>query len=227
MRVLLISWVIALVLAGGALANKNRIDKADQAAVQHEVLRSSDLPSTVKWQGGAIKPDNSSSFTCPGYHPKDSDLVTTGDAESKFSTPGLTVDSEVGRLETAKMLELDWKRSVVPAIIPCVGRAFAHAAHGTLTILSVHRVSFPSIATHTVDYRVLFRTSATKPQRGIVDLILVGSGRTEITLTVLALLGAPSSVTSGEAVVGAFDERLARLLAKRALEHKVPPALTA
>ena len=106
--------------------------------------------------------------------------------------------------------------------------AFDHGAKGTLSILSTKRVAFPKLATYTVDYRILFEaTSAGKKLRGVVDLILFGSDRTEVTLTVLAVLGPPSSVASGEAVVTAFDQSLANVLAARALGHKKTSPLTA
>ena len=47
-----------------------------------------------------------------------SDLVTTGQAKSEFFIPGLDIENEVTLLSSARMVEVDWHRSIVEALLP-------------------------------------------------------------------------------------------------------------
>src|ERR671939_334739 len=118
-----------LVLAAGAAAGdpgkqKVELNAADQAAARRIVLRRSDLGPG--WTGGRIKPDLTSQVSCPSYHPKVSDLVVTGAAESQFRGTGIVLANEVEIFRTAAMVDRDWRRSIVPAAVPCLRRTLTN-----------------------------------------------------------------------------------------------------
>jgi hypothetical protein len=110
----------ALAIATAAAASTSddgkqqiRLTSADNAAARHVVLREADFGGVTGWSGGAKKPDLSSSGPrCANFHPKYSDLVLTGIAESEFQNSGVYIDDEVQMLKTAPMVRLDWQRSV-------------------------------------------------------------------------------------------------------------------
>ena len=72
------------------------------------------------------------------------------------------------------------------------------------------RLAFPAVGTYTRAYRVLIDyTQSGQTVRVSVDLVLVGSGHTEITLTTTAPLAAGAAVKS-------LEVRLDRALELRA-----------
>jgi hypothetical protein len=216
------SWVIVLAtgaaaaasVASASVADKEQIHltKAGQAAARAAVLRKADLGTAPGWTGGAKKPDLSSTPDCPGFRPKQSDLVVNGAAETVFKHPGIEFDTEAQVLETAHMVKLDWQRTAIaPQILPCLRTAAAKNAGTASHVVSIRRISFPRLATYTTAIRILFDVkspSATTPVRVFVDVVLVGRGRTELTLTTTAPLLANSVVRPAEV-------RLAKVLAGR------------
>jgi hypothetical protein len=209
--------VAALSLAAAAVAavaDKEQIHltTAGQAAARAAVLTRADLGTAPGWTGGAKKPDLSSTSPCPSFHPKQSDLVLNGAAETAFKQPGIQFDSEAQVLETAHMVKLDWQRTAIaPQILPCLRTAAAKNAGTASHVVSIRRISFPRLATYTTAIRILFDVkspSATTPVRVFVDVVLVGRGRTELTLTTTAPLLANSVVRPAEV-------RLAKVLAGR------------
>jgi len=207
--------VLALAGAGGVLADngkeKIKFNAADQAAARTALLRSSDLGGTG-WQGGRIKPDLSS-LTCPDYHPKQSDLVLTGAAESYFRRGTAKadvqgVDVEVQVLETARMVALDWRRAVLaPGLLPCLRRSLVSSLGSQAKLISFKRIAFPRLATYSRAYRAAINASASgQSERLFTDVIFVGRGRSEVTLTIDGLT---------KTAISAADGRLARLVLKR------------
>lgn len=103
--------VLAAVLVPVAVAASRqdreqiRFNPSDQAAAHAAVLRRGDLGPG--WKGGPAKPDLSSGMSCPGYHPKQSDLVLTGAAETHFQHTSLDVRSVAQVLQTPTMVALD------------------------------------------------------------------------------------------------------------------------
>jgi hypothetical protein len=209
-----VAAAVAASFAAASVADKEQIHltKAGQAAARAAVLRRADLGTAPGWTGGARKPDLSSTPPCPGFRPKQSDLVVNGAAETVFKQPAIQFDSEAQVLQTAHMVKLDWQRTVVaPQILPCLRSAAAKAAGTSAHVVSIRRMAFPRVATYTNAVRILLdvQTSAsTTPVKVFVDLVLVGRGRTEITLTTTAPLLANTAVRAAEV-------RLARLLAGR------------
>jgi hypothetical protein len=206
--------VVSLVAAGVALAGnpaKERIARtaAGNAQAKAEVVRRADLGPG--WAGGFKKPDISSTFPCADYHPKQSDLVLIGAAETMFTKAPLQVDSEAQVLRTAAMVRRDWQRTILdPRVLPCLRQGFTASLGPNVKLLSFRRIAFPHIATLTRAFRAVF---SVKTQSGAVpvefDFLAMGSRRSELTLT----LSGPASARDGLHVT---EVRLARLLAHRA-----------
>lgn len=108
------------------------------------------------------------------------------------------------------MVRLDWQQSVqAPGAVPCLRSYLLKTSGSHSKLVSFARIAFPHIATYTAAFRVLLDVQAQgKTVRVIVELVLVGRGRTEITLTAIAPAAA-------QAAVSAATLRLARILVAR------------
>jgi hypothetical protein len=213
LRQLVVLAGVALALAPFAAADKEPVHfTADgQADARAAVIKRIDLGSTAAWTGGPTKPDLDSPFPACRYKPKQSDLVVTGAAESNWKAPGLEFDSESDVLETAGMVRLDWQRTVTaPQVLPCLGAGLAKAATPTEHLVSVKRIDFPQLTEYVRAVRMVLDVAA--PSGGkvpvMLDVILVGHGRTEISLTTTAPY-------AERAAVGAAELRLAEILISR------------
>jgi hypothetical protein len=207
---------VALVATAAASAGSTpplRLTAADQALARSLVVRLGDLGSASVWHGGMKKPDLSAGPNCPGYHPEESDLPVTGVAESDYTDQAAAVeyDSEAEILQTAKMVQLDWQRSIQPGLIPCLRSTVAKGLPAGETLVSVGRVAVPKISTHAAEYRIVFdvhRTTAPKTVRLMTDILLVGHDRAEINLTTTGPYVARGPVEQSEL-------RLVRILVAR------------
>ena len=186
-----------------------RFTAADQAAARAAVVRLTDLGSSG-WQGGRVKPDVGSGLTCHGYSPKQSDLVLTGAAESAWHRPGLQVRSVAQVLKTRAMVARDWARTVTdPRAVACLRGAVTKGLTSSERLVSFRRLPFPRLAPFATAYRAIVEVSAGGVSaRVLVDLVLVGRSRTELTL----LLAAPAS--AGASIAAADVRRARRLLAR-------------
>jgi hypothetical protein len=195
--------------AGAPGAEQVQLTAADQANAKTAVVARADLGPG--WTGGARKPSGPSTPSCGSWHPKQSDLVLTGEAESDFKQPGFEIESEAQVLRTAKMVALDWQRTVVaPQLLSCLRQKLAQAASPAEKLVSVERVAFPHVAHYSGAVRVVIDvTAGGSTLRMRYDVVLVGSNRTEITL-------AFTSPAAAAATMGPAEVRLARLLAARA-----------
>jgi len=202
-----------LLLAGAALADKEQIHMtaAGQKAARAAVLARADIGTAPGWVTRTRKPDLSGNIACADFHPKQSDLVLNGAAEVEWSRPGLDLDSEAQVLETPAMVKLDWQRTVLATgVEACLRSLFQKQSTSTARFVSFGRLAFPAVGTYSRAYRVLFDyTQSSQTVRVSVDLVLVGSGHTEITLTTTAPLAAGLAVKS-------LEVRLARALEARA-----------
>jgi hypothetical protein len=163
------------------------------------------------WTGGAKKPDLSSAApTCKNFHPKQSDLVLTGVAESEYRSAGVVIDNEAQVLKTARMVQLDWRRSVLaPGLVSCLRSHLARSAPANAKIVSIGKLPFPRVAPDTAAFRLVLEMHAGGTTlRMFIDFLLFGGGRTEVTLTSVAPYDARAAVKLAEV-------RLARLLASR------------
>ncbi len=194
--------VVVLVAAAAALGSppekeQVKLEPADQAAAKATVLRRADLGTAKGWTGGAKKPDLSGEPTCKNYHPKQSDLVLTGAAESDFKHVGIEFDSEAQVLQTAHMVELDWQRTVAtPAVVPCLRQILSGSASSGGKLVSFGKIAFPRVARYTGAYQAVLSVTAhgtTVPVT--VQIVVAGQKRTEITLSG-SMVGSKSSVLS-------------------------------
>ena len=195
---LLGATLVVLVFTGVATADKERIKltPVGQAAAKTAVLTRPDLGTATGWTGGAKKPDLSSSLDCKSYNPKQSDLVLIGAAESVWQNTGIQFDSEAQVLETSGMVQLDWQRTVLsPKVLPCLRTGFVKELPTSEKLVSIGRVAFPNIAPNTRKYRFVVEV---KKVRVMIDLVLVGSGQTEITLATTAPLADAEPVNAAE-----------------------------
>lgn len=200
--------------AGAALAAGGpqvKFTAADQAAARAAVIRRSDLGPGSGWTGGAKKPDLSPAPTCTDYHPKQSDLVLTGAAETDFHNGQLEFDSEAQVLRTAQMVRLDWQREVeAPGAAACLRTSLTRGLPSGEKVTSFAKISLPRIATYTAGFRIgLAIPAGGTTGRYVFEALLVGKGRTEITLISFTPAAAQTSVA-------AATLRLARVLVGRA-----------
>jgi hypothetical protein len=204
----------ALLFASAALADalaekwQIKYTAADQAAARAAVLKRSDL-GAAGWKGGAAKPDFSPS-TCTTYQPKVSDLIVTGAAASEWSYAGaLTFHSETWVLKTTAMVKLDWQRTVAhPSFLPCAKEEFGTQTAAKLA--SAKRIALPGLAPLARRYRFIVDvTQQGETVRLLSDVILIGKGRTEISLLTTARYADRKPVEAAEV-------RLARALVARA-----------
>jgi hypothetical protein len=212
-----VSIAAALVVAAAASASgtdkePRHYTAADQAVAHAIVLTQGDLGSA--WKGGAKKVDTSAPPTCPNFDPRQSDLVVTGDAESEFSdaAAGVQYDSEAQILQTAHMVQLDWQRSIPqPGLLPCLRSILSKSLPANEKIVSVARVAIPKLATYSAEIRVVVNvhSSTAKDVPVMIDELLVGRNRAEITLTTTSPYAERGPVEQSEL-------RIAKLLVARA-----------
>jgi hypothetical protein len=149
---------------------------------------------------------------CAGFDPKQSDLVVTGAAASEFRRTGLDFRSEAHVMRTPRMVVLDWQRTVTdPRVLPCLRQDTAKSVNDANTrFVSLKRIAFPAVTSRTAAFRALVDvTSGGQTVRVLVDVVAIGKGRSELTLTTSAPYAARASVLPAEV-------RLARILAAHA-----------
>jgi hypothetical protein len=175
-----------------------RLNSADQAAARAAVLRRGDLGSG--WTGGARTAPAPSTVTCPGYQPKQSDLVRTGAAEARFQHTGLVLQTDAQVLKTRAMVARDWQRSVAdPRASSCLRHMLSKQLPSNERLVSFKKRAFPRLAKYAAAYRLLVRVHAQgQTVLVVVDLVVVGRSRTELTLTMSAPAAARSSLPAAE-----------------------------
>lgn len=211
---LLVGVLVALVAAaavGAANPGKEKIalTAAGRKQAKAEVLHRSDLGPG--WSGGAKKPKLSSTMPCSGYRPKQSDLVLIGAAETKWHSTGARIDSEAQVLRTPAMVRRDWRRTVLARqVMPCLRQGIKKSLKPSEKLVSFRRVSFPHVARYTRAFRVIIdvATSTGQVVPVEIDLLALGAGRNELTLSLTGPESAKASQRSAE-------RTLARTLASR------------
>jgi hypothetical protein len=190
--------------------NRERVhlNRADQAAARAAVLRRGDLGSG--WTGGPRKPPPPSTVTCPGYEPKQSDLVRTGAAEARFQHTGLVLQTDAQVLKTRAMVARDWQRSVAdPRASSCLRHMLSKQLPSNERLVSFRKRAFPRLAHYAAAYRLLVKVHAQgQSVLVVVDLVVVGRSRTELTLTT-------SAPAAARAALPAAEVRVARVLLAR------------
>jgi hypothetical protein len=206
------SIAAVLVAAGVAWATNPSKEKiaytaAGQAKAKAEVLRQLDLGQG--WVGGSRKPDVSSALPC-SYKPKQNDLVLIGAAETDWREPGLEIDSEAQVLRTSDMVRRDWRRTILaPQVVPCLRHGFEKSLGSTGELVSFGKTSFPHVATLTQGFRAVIKVKQGTSSVPIeIDVLGLGAGRNEITLTLTGLASVRKALHTAEV-------RLARRLSGR------------
>jgi len=204
--------IAALALTAAAHADKPtvRLAAADQAAARQVVIRRADLGTASGWSGGMTDPGLGESFPCTTYHPKQSDLVITGGAESTWKNGVLDFNSNVEILRTPAMVGTDWRRTAAaPQFVPCLRALLVKESGSSAHLDSFGRLSLPSLAPYTRGFRAVLSASSSGRKVSImIDVVFVARGRTEISLTTVGPFAARTEV-------GAAEVRLARLLVAR------------
>jgi len=195
---------LAVCAAASAKTYPTKIAAADQARARVAVLRLGELPGSG-WSGGQVQPDLNL-FECPGYHPRISDLLVTGAAESSFRRSGGLFSSEVVMFRNATMARLDEQRGRTGEE-SCLRRTLAdQAAQNGSKLVSFALLPFPRVAPTTRAYRGILSIQG---QRVAFDVVSMRHGRVEMLLGGVAPSAAAGDLRSAEI-------RLARLLAARA-----------
>jgi hypothetical protein len=211
----LLAALLAVALVPVAFAssppNKEQVkfNPADQAAARAVVIRKADLGSG--WSGGATKPDTSATMSCPGYKPKQSDLVLTGAAQTNWGRPGAQLQSIAQVLKTPAMVARDWQRTAVdPRALSCLRYTLSKGLTSQERLVSFKRVWFPHLARYSRLFRAVIEVRVQGQKvRVLADFVLVGHKRTELTLSVTA----PAAV---RASVSRLEVKLARTMLARA-----------
>lgn len=190
---------------------KVKIVPADQALAKSALVRLADLGGASGWSGGPTKPTPPTSFRCGSYTAKQSDLVLTGNAAVRWMHSGLEIDSESQVLRTEDMVARDWARTVTHAgITECLRQKFESSLPKGQKLLAFGEFSFPKVANRTAAYRGLIEIgTGKKAARVLVDVVVFGAGRVELTLITTAPYYARSAVVNAEA-------RLAQIMVARA-----------
>jgi hypothetical protein len=214
MRVFAAAFVASLLSAGAAIAadggkEQIHLNATDQAAARRAVAQRADLGS-ANWTGGLKKPDLTGSVTCPNFHPKQSDLVLTGAALSEWEDQGVRITTEAQVLKTPAMVQADWKRTILaPSAIPCLRSHLVKELGTGVTLVSFRRVLFPPVATLSRAYVMLIDVKTTTGKvRVAIEIVVVGRGRTELTLT-------STAPNVAQKIVAQADAQLARALVAR------------
>jgi hypothetical protein len=175
---------LVAVQAAFAEAPRTSFTVADQAAARAAVLRASDLGTG--WTGTVKKSAVEGPTPCPGWSPRQADLVITGAAESQLSAQGVFVFSSALVYKSTRMIALDWQRTVVGLPVRCLAGQFTAGAGDQLKIVSIKRMPFPKLATYSARFRVVADYQGNATGRVFVDAVLVGRGRTAASIGLVA-----------------------------------------
>jgi hypothetical protein len=200
---------LALVSAASAAGPIVRKNAADDALARDIVVKRADVGGTG-WTGKVRALAKPQPFSCPGFSPKQTDLVVTGAAASEWRRQAIDISSEAEVLQTAAMVRRDWSRTIRPALVKCLTGLYTGTSGGTTTTaLSARKLAFPKVAPMTAAYRVVVTVkSSGGTARVVFDLVLIGKGRSEASLSFVG----PEAV---KAAMVAAEPRIARIVAGR------------
>lgn len=169
---------LALCLTASALADHlepaKRIRAADQARAKAMLLRQSDLPGFQRQPPAGRDPH----LTCSGLN--ESDLTVTGDAEAPtWGVATVFVTSSSTVYATRADAVTSWRRGTSGAGTSCLreelGREFARQG---ARVVSLRRMSFPSLAQRSAAYRLTLSGEAQgQTVSAFVDFVVLLQGR--------------------------------------------------
>ncbi len=193
--------VVALSLAASALAENYQFAKtrADVQLARRTVLTRADLPKASLVRGGFIKPDESASSaadSCNGRNPKESDLVVTGDAASRFVDPSgvLAIYSQSTVFKDGRMAVADVTRGLPFMNATCLRHAMEQSN-------TTHFVSFKRLASLPGYLNASYVLNFTRqtPGQGSVGFLMAVSviehGRTEVLVMTQLEEAGPAPLT--------------------------------
>jgi hypothetical protein len=202
---------LAVVAPAGADNPQLRLTPADQAYAREVVLQKDDMPNIHRaWQGGSVKPSVEGD-SCGGA--RNSDLVLTGTASTRFSNAQLTIESDAWVLQSSQMVRADARRQPpAPVVLECLRDSYAGIK--SWTIDSVETLPFPRIGQKTDAQRVIL--SHPNADSLADDYIDIDVGRVEASLY-LHYTYDPHNA----AVVNEIERQLAKLLLATATPPKI------
>ena len=206
------STLLAFACAGAALADNPtvKINAADQAKADASLIRIKDFG--VGWTGGPKTPSKLTAPSCPGFNPKESDLVITGHAEALFNyrSGGVTFDQDTQVLESADAVKTDFGRTIQPKLADCLAYQWKSAKNAKVVSVVVHQLALPRIGNISAAYRatVVLKTTTVRTVTIVSDYVFFGQGRFEFSINVVA-----PAVESGQ--LGPFETSMAQILVKR------------
>jgi hypothetical protein len=201
---------LGLMVVQAALAAEKqpiRFNAADQAAAKAVTVKAADLGPA--WKGGATKPDLTPEKDCSF---KNSDLVLTGAAKSvfKMEAAGASITSESNVLQTPAMVTAEWRRSFGSSrYMACARKVVMNPDAAKVTFVSFKKIAFPKLARYSARYRMVADYGdAGNSVRVLVDIVVLGQGRTEISLIV-------TMAYADRAQADLFERALAKVLVRR------------
>jgi hypothetical protein len=196
-RLLSLAFVLALVLAGAAVAARGdpqeRLTPADQARAKAMLVRPADLPGYRALPPAA----DTGGFYCPALDA--SALTLTGKANGPRFVLDLVIAASSAEVwESQADATAAWRKATSSAGVACartvLRREFARQG---ARLHSLREVRFPRVATRTVAYRVTF--TSTTPQGAVpvhMELVALMQSRAHVTLAMSsALVPPPRAVT--------------------------------
>ena len=214
---LLAGLLLAFASASAASADNPtvRISSADQARAESALLRLSDFGAG--WAGGPRKPSKLIGPNCPGFNPKESDLVVTGHAEAQFTYQrgGVTLAQDTQVLKSDRAVRTDFARSVRPKLADCLAYQLKESGKGRVTAVKMSQLAVSRIGDVSAAYRaeVSIRVNG-RVAKLVRDFIFFGQGRYEYSIVVDA-----PTFQVGQLVP--FETTIAQLLVKRSQQAGV------
>jgi hypothetical protein len=207
MRFGFLAALVALLLAGAALAAATdpveRHTKVDMAKARATMLRAADLGPG--WKSVPVNED----ADCRSFHPDESDLVETGEANRIFDAGGARVASSATVFRTEAQARASWRRTVKPAAMRCAleGLREGLPVGQTVRVVELRRFSFPRLTPRTAGLRLIARVGDVLQRVNVhMDVVALGRGRTLAALLVVSV---------GQPVPAAAERQLAGLIASR------------
>jgi hypothetical protein len=191
MKLALVATVAAICVASAAAATgpprvRHTADGTKRA--QASLLRVGDFGAG--WRQTANGASPGLDLSCPGYTPKQGDLVEVGTAASpnfSGSAIGPFVFQKTSVYATPKAAATLWERSVKPALVECVAQSLEALESRGVSVAISTRETLPigAVGDRSAGYRVV-ATLTTKARKleTYFDVLLLGSGQTITEVTV-------------------------------------------
>jgi hypothetical protein len=216
--------LLALTLPALAFAShedpKKQINAADQRKAASIVLKRGDF--VAGWKKSPSTPDGDTHVECPGFNPKASDLILTGEAEADFTAPqGFpSVLSFSNVFKTKAHANASWTRVVKPAFASCVASELKKGLESEghrVAITRSGKIAFPRLSPRTAAFRVSLNVTAVSNGKATttpLTMYVVGLGHGRGDVGLLAM-GFGNSVPLNEV------RTLSAVLAKRLAAAKL------